>query len=219
MQGQNTRIVNSRFTGGGVPFTHHAYGNSANLYIGYSVIDGAGSAEFLIAQNHSGLTVEYCWLKNAGSDIVGLAGNASGAAILRFNVIENAGMVSGAHGDYTQFIGGPYRVTIAYNTTLQNGGTTQGFMVEPDIGSSSGVILSGDIGHNTFTANGGGLSYFTAVTVPDIVESFIVHDNFFDDSEVYGFAIGGIRGGPGDASSKTTYARNVDMVTGAVVQD
>lgn len=62
----------------------------------------------------------------------------------------------------------------------------------------------------------GGLSYFVAVTVADVTTSFNVHDNFYDASAGYGFAIGGGRGGPGDSSNKTSFTNNVNMVNGAV---
>ncbi len=223
VNGGGALIQNSRFKAGANRNKPILGGvASANLTVRYCSIDGNNDASIsgLIEQRGSGtLTIEYAWLRNAGGDIVQFhTGGQSATGVLRFNVIENAGMAPGAHGDYTEWLDGPYSATIVYNTTLQNGGTTQGIMVEPDIGSSRGTIVRGEIGHNTFTARGG-LSYFTAVTVADVVDSFTVHDNFFDDSNVYGFAIGGIRGGPGDASVKTTYRHNVDMVTGNVIED
>ena len=196
--------------------------SSSNVTVAYCAIDGHNepSVGGLIESRGSGtLTVQYCWLKNAGGDMVQMhnGGRAAGL-VLQYNLIQNAGMARGAHGDYTEFIDGPFTVTIEYNTTAQSGGASQGFMVEPDIGSNPGKIISGEIGNNTFT---GTVNAFTGVTVADIVNTFTVRDNYFDPSRTSsGLAFGGpIRGGPNDNSAKSIYLRNVNMLTGAIVQD
>jgi len=224
VQGANDSIVDSKFLVGA---NHHApilgLQSATDLHVSYCVIDGNndGNVGGLIEmRGHGSLSVEYSWLKNAGGDMIQLHTNGPTDVTIQYNLVQNAGMSAGAHGDYTEFIGGPFTAHINYNTTMQAGGTTQGFMVEPDIGSNKGVITSGEIGHNTFTAQGGGLSYFTAVTVADVVNSFTVHDNYFDKSHIYGFAINNnLRGGPYDGSAKTSYVHNVNMVSGAVEQD
>ena len=223
VQGANTKILDSNFkvgSNGNMPIL--ATASSSNLTVMSVTIDGSnsGSVSGLIENRGSGtLTVEYSWLKNAGGDMVQMhnGGRAAGL-VLRYNLIQNAGMAPGAHGDYTEFIDGPFTVTIAYNTTAQNGGASQGFMVEPDIGSNPGRIISGEIGNNTFT---GTVNAFTGITVADIVNTFTVHDNYFDPSRTSsGLAFGGpIRGGPNDNSVKSIYLRNVNMLTGAIVQD
>lgn len=127
--GSNARIINSRFAGGVI------LGNTSaqNLYVGYNVIDGLNRSNGLVEMRGKGVvTVEYNWLKNSGGDILQMHTNGASTLISRYNLIENAGMASGAHGDYTEFIGGPFTTNIVYNTTIQLGGTTQGFMVEPD---------------------------------------------------------------------------------------
>ncbi|MCK1422604.1 hypothetical protein IVB15_10730 [Bradyrhizobium sp. 182] len=221
VQGDNAKILNSNFVVGG---NHNqpilATQSVTNLYVGHCTIDGNsdGNISGLIEMRGSGnLTVEYSWLKNAGGDMVQLHGYG-GDVVIEHNLIQNAGMAPGAHGDYSEFIGGPYSATIMYNTTTQNGGTSQGFMVEPDVGSDAGVVTGGEVGYNTFT---GAVNAFTGVTVADIVNTFTVHDNHFDPStSSSGLAFGGtIRGGPDDNSAKSIYVHNVDMTTGAVEQD
>ncbi len=223
VNGANDTIRNSKFVVGANGRAPILAGFSgSNLYVGYSVIDGSGSAAvggLIEYRGNSALTVEYCWLKNAGIDVIQLHTNGAAAApVIRYNVVENAGLTPGAHGDYTEFLDGPYSATIVYNTTLQNGGTTQGFMVEPDIGSNAGTVVSAEIGHNTFTSSGG-LSYFTAVTSADVQDTFLVDENYFDARNAFGFAIGAGRGGPGDAFPRTIYTHNVNMVDGNLVQD
>ncbi|MGY3507752.1 Ig-like domain-containing protein [Bradyrhizobium lupini] len=222
VQSANTKILNSNFQVGAnglKPIL--ATDSSSNLTVMYSTLDGNnnGSVSGLIENRGSGtLTVEYSWLKNAGGDMIQMHnGGKSAGLIVEYNLIQNAGMASGAHGDYTEFMDGPFTATIMYNTTTQNGGASQGFMVEPDIGSSPGEIVSGEIGNNVFT---GSVNAFTGVTVADIQNTFTVHDNYFDpSSSSSGLAFGGVRGGPNDSSSKSIYIHNVNMKTGAVLQD
>jgi Ca2+-binding RTX toxin-like protein len=224
IQGSNTTILNSNFEVGANNNTP-IYGlpSAGNITVRYCTIDGNRDPDIgglVVFRGTGTVTVEHSWLFDAGSDMVQVhtEGRAAGL-VLQYNLIENAGMAPGAHGDYTQFMGGPYSATINYNTTIQNGGTTQGFMVEPDVGSEAGVIVSGEIGNNVFTATDG-INVFTGVTVPDIVNSFTVHDNYFDPrGTLVGLSVGGIRGGENDSSSRTVYVHNVNMVNGSVEQD
>jgi hypothetical protein len=224
VQGANTKILNSNFfVGANSNKPILAAVSSSNLSVAFSTIDGHndGNVSGLIENRGSGtLDVRYSWLKNAGGDIIQMhnGGQAAGV-VIEYNLIQNAGMAPGAHGDYTEFLDGPFTAIIKFNTTTQDGGTTQGFMVEPDIGSRPGTIVSGEIGNNTFTSKGG-LNTFTGVTVADIVNSFTVHDNYFDPTATLsGLSIGGVRGGPNDSSPKSSYVHNVNMVTGAILQD
>ncbi len=223
VQGANIRIQNSNFVVGAnrnQPIL--AAPSSSNVTVAYCTIDGHNDPNVsgLIEHRGSGtLTVQYCWLKNAGGDMVQMHnGGREAVLVLQYNLIQNAGMAPGAHGDYTEFIDGPFTVTIEYNTTTQSGGASQGFMVEPDIGSNPGRIISGEIGNNTLT---GSVNAFTGVTVADIVKTFTVRDNYFDPSRTSsGLAFGGpVRGGPNDTNAKSIYLRNVNMLTGAIVQD
>lgn len=215
LEGANQSVVNSKFANSGVIGMQ----SSSNIYVGYSVIDGGAVTNGLVEMRGGGtVTVEYSWLKNSGGDILQMHCNRSSTLIARYNLIENAGMAPGAHGDYTEFIGN-YSTSLTYNTTYQGGvGTTQGFMVEPDFGSSAGTIFGGEISNNTMVTKGG-LSYFTAMTVPDLTATFKVNDNYFDANAGYGFAIGGVRGGPGDGNPFSVYTNNVNMNNGALVKD
>jgi hypothetical protein len=224
VQGANTKILDSNFfVGANSNKPILAAVSSSNLSVAFSTIDGHddGNVSALIENRGSGtLSVQYSWLKNSGGDIIQMHnGGQPAGAVIENNLIQNAGMAPGAHGDYTEFLDGPFTATIKFNTTTQEGGTTQGFMVEPDIGSSPGTIVFGEIGNNTFTSKGG-LNTFTGVTVADIVNSFTVHDNYFDPTTTLsGLAIGGVRGGPDDGNPKSSYVHNVNMVTGAILQD
>lgn len=214
VQAANTRIVNSRFAIGARDnppiYSNPAKGLPSNLYVGYSIIDGNGKSPGyggLITMVGSGLTVEYCWLKNAGGDMI-QQHHTGGNVVIRHNLIEQGGLAPGAHGDYTQFLGSPITATIIYNTTIQNGGATQGFMTE--------YVTTGEIGHNTMMGN---VSYFVSVDISSITTTFIVHDNYFDPRG-YGFAYPSARNGvPNDASPKTIFTNNVDMRTGMILQD
>jgi hypothetical protein len=221
VEAAGTRIMNSNLSVGANHQPPIRTTKSASLlYVGYCIIDGNQdpNPSGLIEMLGPHLTVEYSWLKNAGGDIIQLH-SGGGNVVIRHNLIENAGMAAGAHGDYTEFLGGPFVATIVYNTTSQTGGTTQGLMVEPDVGASLGIVTSGEIGNNTFTANSG-ISVFTGVTVADIRDTFIVHDNYFDPTNTLaGLSVGGVRGGPNDSSVKSVYVGNVNIVTGAVLQD
>jgi hypothetical protein len=229
VQGANDTIKSSNFVvgaNGNAPIL--AAVSSSNLTVSSVTIDGSnsGAVSGLIEDRGSGtLNVQYSWLKNAGGDMIQMHNGGQPANLIcEYNLIQNAGMSAGAHGDYTEFIDGPFTATIMYNTTTQSGGTTQGFMVEPDMGwngttaTDPGTIISGEIGNNTFS---GAVNAFTGVTVADIVNTFTVHDNYFDPSQSSsGLAFGGtIRGGPNDNSAKSIYVHNVNMTNGAVLQD
>ena len=224
VQGSNASISDSKFvvgSNGNAPILGMA--SASNLNVTYCTIDGNNNANVggLIEMRGSGIvTVEYSWLKNSGGDMIQMhTGGKAAGVVIEYNLLQNAGMTPGAHGDYTEFLDGPYTATINFNTTTQNGGTTQGFMVEPDIGSSAGTVVSGEIGNNVFTAKGG-INVFTGVTVADIVNTFTVHDNYFDPSNTLaGLSVGGVRGGPDDNSSKSIYINNVNMKDGSIEQD
>ena len=214
VQAAKTRILNSRFAIGvrnNPPvYSNPSKGAPGDLYVGYSIIDGNGKSPGyggLITMVGSGLTVEYCWLKNAGGDMI-QQHHTGGNVLIRHNLIEQGGLDARAHGDYTQFLASPITATIIYNTTVQNGGVTQGFMTE--------YVTTGEIGHNTMV---GSVSYFVSVDISSITTTFTVHDNYFD-SRGYGFAYPSARNGvPNDASPKTIFTNNVDMRTGMILQD
>jgi hypothetical protein len=178
VEAANTRIINSKFLVGAnnnVPIDSTA--TASNLYIGYCIIDGNGKdvgMGGLITDLGTGLTVEYCWIKNSGGDMIQKHGQG-GNMVLRYNLLEQGGLQPGAHGDYTQILNGPSTATIVFNTGVQKGGSTQGFMTE--------YLTSGEIGNNVMI---GTASYWTSVDISSIISQVTVHDNYFD-SQGFGF--------------------------------
>jgi hypothetical protein len=225
----NTSILDSKFVIGS---NHNApiqgWSSASNLFVGNSTIDGNGvgiGSTGLVSMNGDGLTVQYSWLSNSAGDTIQAHGG--GAIDLRYNLLEQGGLASGAHGDFLETYSNStpqeaFHATIQFNTTYQHdggSGANQGFMLEPDVGTSRGVITSGDYGNNTFVATGGNQNYFLGVTTADIVNSVTAHDNYFDSTGDFGLSPGGVRGGVDDGSSKTIFVNNHDMTTGHIVQD
>jgi hypothetical protein len=212
VQAANAKIVNSNFVVGSnnlLPIVGTA--EASNLDVAHCTIDGAGHDPppwgTLFAYSGSGFTIEYSWLKNSGGDMIQQIGGA-GTIVVEHNLIQDGGMSPGSHGDYTQLEGGPFTVAINYNTTVQNGGTTQGLMTE--------YVAEGEIGHNTMV---GTVSYFVSVDLSSIRTTFSVHDNYFDP-QGYGFAYPSSKTGtPNDRSPKSIFTNNVNMRTGVVEQD
>jgi len=222
-QSANTTIVNSKFAIGANDLTPiFGPGNGTDISVRYCDIDGNGkNIEFggVITQWGAGLTVEYCWIKNAGADMFQTQGG--GTVALRYNLLDGAGQAGLGHADYLQSVNGPFVGIFLYNTLRQFAGSSQGIMLEPDnAGGPDGVISSAEYGFNTMIAGGvDTMNFFIGITVADIVDTVTVHDNYFDDRAAFGFAPGGARGGPDDSSPKTIFTNNVNMVTGAVVED
>lgn len=204
----NTRLINSKFNGlnPGGPQTSVISGttSSSNLYVGYSTIDGlsgGGRAEFLVEMEGPGLTIEYSWLKNSNSDLIGRHGVSGGDIRIQYNLTEQAGMGGPAtHGDYLQVYGPNVEATyILYNTTVQVGGITQGFICDN--------TKTGEIAGNVFT---GGMNYFVSTSGPNtkpgaFTSPFRIHDNYWDPSNVNGLYYPA----PGPV-----FTNNVNMVTG-----
>ena len=102
---------------------------------------------------------------------------------------------------FTQLEGGRFTAQINYNTTTQDGGVTQGLMTHSEIGS---------------------VTYFTSLDLQSLTGTMMVQNNYFDKSKAFGFVYstsGGLSVGPNDGSSKSVFIHNVNMRTGAVVQD
>ncbi|KYH01003.1 hypothetical protein SE91_22985 [Bradyrhizobium sp. DOA1] len=216
----NTSLINSKFNGlnPGGPQTSVITGSqtSSSLLVSNCTIDGlsgGGRAQFLIEMEGPGLTVQYSWLKNSNSDLIGRHGKSGGDIIIRNNLMEQAGMGGPAtHGDYLQVYGPNINaIHILHNTTVQNGGITQGFFADN--------TNSAEIACNTFT---GAMNYFISGSGPNtqpaaLTGTFNVHDNYFDPSRVSGLSYPVY--GPNDRYSKSMFANNVNMVTGRIVQD
>ncbi|TYO60738.1 hypothetical protein FXV83_42245 [Bradyrhizobium hipponense] len=216
----NTSLINSNFNGTnpGGPQSSVISGapSSSNLYVGYSTIDGltgGGHAEFLVEMEGPGLTIEYSWLKNSNSDIIGRHGRDGGDITIQYNLLQQAGMGGPkTHGDYLQVYGPTVNATnILYNTAIQQGGITQGFIADnTDSGELAGNILIGTVSY-WMSASGPG-------TDPaNLSGPFNTHDNYFDVTRAFGFNYPAI--GPNDRYPKTVFTHNVNMVTGRIEQD
>jgi hypothetical protein len=211
VQAANTTIANSNFAIGSnnlAPIISTAA--ASNMTVTHSTIDGNGQSPGwggLISYRGNGFTVEYSWLKNAGGDMIQqVDGGAGSTVVVQNNLIQNGGLASGAHGDYTQLAGGPFNVNIAYNTTVQNGGATQGLMTE--------YTSQGQISHNTMI---GSVSYFISVDLRSLTGTFAVQDNYYDLSHAYGFVYP--NSGPDDSNPLSVFVHNVNMRTGTILQD
>ncbi|WP_157461057.1 MULTISPECIES: hypothetical protein [Bradyrhizobium] len=216
----NTNLINSKFDGRnpGGPQNSVISGapSSSNLRIVNCIIDGlsgGGRAEFLIEMEGPGLTIEYSWLKNSNSDLIGRHGRDGGNIVIRYSVLEQAGMRGpGTHGDYLQVYGPTVEaIRILYNTAIQNGGSTQGFIADN--------TKLGEFGGNTLI---GSVTYWMSVSGPgtdaaNLSGTFSTHDNYFDVTRAFGFNYPAA--GPNDRYAKTVFTNNVNMVTGRVVQD
>ncbi|MDA9463532.1 hypothetical protein XH87_02750 [Bradyrhizobium sp. CCBAU 53415] len=216
----NTSLINSKFDGlnPGGPQNSVISGtpSSSNLRIANCIIDGlsgGGRAEFLIEMEGPGLTIEYSWLKNSNSDLIGRHGRSGGNIIIRYSVLEQAGMGGpSTHGDYLQVYGPTVEETrILYNTAVQNGGRTQGFIADN--------TKSGEFAGNTLI---GSVSYWMSVSGPEtdaanLSETFSTHDNYFDVTKALGFNYPAA--GPNDRYPKTVFINNVNMVSGQILQD
>jgi hypothetical protein len=201
----NTRIIQSKFFVGPVVGLR----GSSNLYVGYCVIDANNTQGSvwggLISTWSDGLTVEYSWLKNGAGDLIQQVGDNTSSIIIRYNLLEQAGMGAGAHGDYTQLAGPSKVLKMIGNTAVQSGGTTQGLMTE--------YAASGEISNNVMV---GSMSYATSLDLSNLTSQMLVHDNYYANLG-YGFVYP--NSGPGDSSSLSLFKNNVNMATGAVLQD
>jgi hypothetical protein len=213
----NTRIVNSQFiettAQGQAPISTDAA--ATNLYLGYVTIDGGGATSnpvqgALIGMNGQGLTTEYCWLKNAPSNIFefGYGGVGGGGAVtIRFNLVEDSGRRAGGGGSYlTISAGGVYTYfQVVFNTSYQTPGGTgaQGWNLD-----APGGVQTSEIGNNVMVSTApNSASYLTSVGTAS-TGAAVVHDNYFDLSGAFGFAY------PGSSGANSTFYDNFDMNNG-----
>ncbi len=210
----NTRIVNSRFieTAAQADAPISTDTAATNLYVGYTTIDGGGTAAnpndgSLISMSGRGLITEYCWLKNAPSNIFnfGFGGaGAGGEAKIRFNLVEDSGRRGGGGGNYLIINSGSYsHFQVVFNTSYQTPGQTgaQGWNVDATAG-----VQTAEIGNNVMiTTAAGAASYLTSVG-PN-TGAGVVHDNYFDLRGAFGFAYPG-------TSAFASYGPNFDMING-----
>jgi hypothetical protein len=209
-----TRIINCAFKVTG--FAVNAQGSSANVYVGYCVIDGDSATgcdmgELISFRNG---TVVYNWIKNAPQHFLSAGGG--GAVVYRYNLLDQGAFCPGAHLNYLQFGGGAYSlVDVEFNTSRQTpqvaGGEGYQFYT-----NSAGSIDSGILVCNTMIAAGGvagsAMSYMVhAGSNSQYPGSYygVVHDNYFDPTAAYGAVYPGLNG--------FTYCGDINMATGTPI--
>jgi hypothetical protein len=208
----NTRIVNSLFvesaSQGQAPIVADAA--TTNLYVGYSTIDGGGTNAnpaqgTLIMMNGRGLVTEYCWLKNAPSNIFifGYGGvGGGGSAIIRFNLVEDSGRRSGGGGSYLSIFSGSYNhFQVVFNTSYQTPGGTGAAGWNMD----APAIQTAEVGNNTMISTAPGAASYLMSSGAS-AGGAVLHDNYFDLSGAFGFAYPG-------TGAWANYKDNFDMKT------
>lgn len=213
----NTRIVNSLFvetaSQGQPPIVTDAA--ATNLYVGYTTIDGGGtlaspSRGALIMMNGRGLIAEYCWLKNAPSNVFvfGDGSSGGGSATIRYNLIEDAGRKTGGGGKYISIDSGNYdHIQVTFNTSYQTPGGTGTLGWNMDAPSARSV----EAGYNTMITTAAGAAAYLLSSGPS-AGAAVLHDNFFDLSGAFGFAYPG-------TSAWARYNDNFDMKTSQPLSD
>jgi hypothetical protein len=214
----NTRIVNSLFaesaSQGQAPIVADAA--TTNLYVGYSTIDGGGANAnptqgALIVMNGRSLVTEYCWLKNAPSNIFlfGYGGvGGGGSAIIRFNLVEDSGRRSGGGGAYLSIFAGSYNhFQVVFNTSYQTPGGTGATGWNMD----APAIQTAEVGNNTMISTAPGAASYLMSSGAS-ANGAVLHDNYFDLSGASGFAYPG-------TSAWANYKDNFDMQTAQPLPD
>ena len=163
------------------------------------------------------VTVEYCLIENASSDLVDVGGSGSRVQdiTLKYNLLVNAGQASGTHPDWLQFGGGTYTVDVEYNTFYQtaavNGPGTQGIFT--DAGNNGASLVGANIvSNNTIvTLAGARVNYaIGALASSGSGNTFSISNNYIDPTGVGNSVFK-------YTSSQNTQTDNVNMVTGALV--
>ena len=234
----NFTVTNSKFAiGSNNQMCIDGTNNGTNIRIAYCVLDGQGhnAGDGCIINSDAGnLTIEYCWIKNSGSDMIQWSPD-SGTLLLRWSALANGGIwpiaADDIHGDYIQSVStGVITYTTKFCLALQNvaGGTNgQGFMAEPQPGAN---IQGVELGNCTIVSalDGGSkvITYWIGINTSLLSGAATVHDNYMDltgsgfaPGSLDGFAAGGSRGGPDDGFPLTTYTGNINMVTGLAISN
>jgi hypothetical protein len=219
-----TQIIDNLFvdssTTGPIPVNIAA--GASNTYIAYNTINGGGSSgnqsfNQLIANQGSGLTVEYNFMENAPGRFVS---TGAGSLVYDYNLMENGGYTPGVHLNYLQFAGGNIvNPQIEYNTVIQDVNTANGEVFQLYT-NDAGSITNGVISNNTIitsptvinTGEGPAISYVmhtgSNTQFPSPV-SGVVNNNYIDLSSAYGAYFPGLTG--------VTYSGNINLVTGAQI--
>lgn len=168
----------------------------------------------------TGLTLEYCDIKNACSDFIDVG---AGTSIVRYNLLRQDGL-QGGHPDFQQT--NPFSLpatcteVIIYNTGVNTYGVAGGGGQGYGIGDNScPVVGANHMDNNVMIANGTGnpgadqvsISYW-AIIDPTSFQSGATctcANNWVDIHSAYGFAYGG------GSSSRSTFSNNINLVDGS----
>jgi hypothetical protein len=156
--------------------------------------------------------VEYCWLKNAPSNIFDFGAQGvggGGSSSIRFNLIEDAGRATGGGGAYIAFNGGATYTDLqaVFNMSVQTpGGTgTAGWNMAPPQASTA------EVGNNVMVTTAPGAASYLTSFGPGI-SAASNHDNYFDLTGAFGFAYPG-------ASNYGGFSNNFKLTDGQKLTD
>ena len=225
----NVVVSHSKFVVGAnnvVPI--NAMGDSGNLAVVYSTIDGGATTDngnsnsiwALINYNGSGnFVAEYDLLANAPADAIDFS-NGTISASVKYNLVTSLGHGPGSHPDFVQFVGSvAHDSVIAFNTIYQPQGSgavtgMQGIQISASKGAHLSSLINTLVFGNTIIATGPKLTMSCSIAVGaddgNVVDGVWVHDNYLDfRGAYYPFYP--------PSGRNISFSRNVNMVTGQLV--
>ena len=181
---------------------------------GQGVVGNAGAIWAVISYNGTSLTVEHTWMHLVPVDAIDF--NGGGTLIVRHNLFNGLGYVTGAHADSVQFTRGKVDAAlIEFNTVYDpqpmgefpvSGG--EGLQVEAQLG---GQIRNAKLQNNVIIASGPDhvAGYLIAIRqdAGSVLDGLNTQDNYMDTTGGWG---------PFYPPSGTdlTFVHNVDLTTG-----
>ena len=161
-------------------------------------------------------TVEYCYLHNAGGDVIDY-GNPE---VIEYNLIADTGTYPNQHSDWIQLGSGPWNVTIDFNTWYQDGSTANGIEATQGIGITgfgAGQDFAGQVNNNTIVYLPGATSSYMISVASQYVtkpQGVTVLNNYMANLQAPG---NGVFFYTNPANPLVTYSDNVDMANGDYV--
>ena len=120
ISGMNATVKDSYFKIGAnnlQPITTTGSDNLNSTLI-YCEIDGSGKNPGSNTLINNINTIEYCYLHDAGQDVI----NYGHPLVVEYNLVANNGLIAGAHADWIQLGSGTgWNATVDYNTFYQSG--------------------------------------------------------------------------------------------------
>ena len=193
-----------------------AYAGCTDMKITHNVFDGSGSSNpcddwSVIGTMGAGITLRYNWIKNFAQHV--LEANGGGVVDYRYNLIEEGGLCSGAHLNYSQLQGSYISPRIAFNTFVQHVQAAGGEGIQVG-GRLTEGITDARVEYNTMVSVPAGprkaLSYMIACRQGprQFNDGFIARNNYLDMRGAFGPFY------PGGRCAAASYTHNWDMVTG-----